>query len=299
MKTLFLLIVIYIPIVCYSQKEAEDIYQKAYEYSWKYRYAKGDTTILLDPLYDSAIILLDRLSVKYPNYRNNDVDVLYQDCYFNTKKYTQALSYSLKILSRFKTNDILSDDFTYESIHACIQAAKCYLNIGDYANAIKYYDSSETKYKNNLPICGLSYMLNKGIKDRDLFMAYKGLNKPELALEIATPYFFDSTMSEFIDSVYYVNYFNTIRELYSMEVAKKKVTIATDSLKIKLENLFGSNRSSLPKNNWVELFFGKIDLVEELVDGSISHLILDYYSPEYLYRRVTGSIGYKYFISSQ
>jgi len=170
MKTSILFIFFLLPFLCYSQKEADDLYDQAYAYSWEYRYANNDTTTLLEPLYDSAIILLNKLKSKYPNYRKNEIEEIYQDCYFYIKDYQQSLKYSLRILSRFKSNDLNSDDYCVACIFACTKAAKSYLNLGNFAKAILYYDSSQTKYKDNLQLCGIGVMINTAYRDKDLFL---------------------------------------------------------------------------------------------------------------------------------
>ena len=300
MKTSILFISFLIPLLCYSQKEAETLYAQAYEYSWKYRYANNDTTKLLDPLYDSAIILLDKLISKYPNYRKNDVEEIYQDCYFYSKDYSKSLKYSLKILSRFKSNDLNSDDYCVECIFACVKAAKSYLNLGDYNKAILYYDSSQTKYQDKLQFCGNAAIIDKAYQDKDLFYCYIGLNNLPKAIELATPYFFDSTMIEFIDTSYSQSYFSTLSKLFSKTDASNKTDLTLNALIAKLDTLYKLDSAATPSNTWVELFGAKLDFLDELQGGKeTAKMLLTFFPKEYLIQRFKTSLGYRYFKSSK
>jgi tetratricopeptide (TPR) repeat protein len=247
-------------------------------------------------LYDSAIILLNKLKSKYPNYRKNDVEEIYEDCYFNIKDYSQSLKYSLTILSRFKSNDLNADDYCVACVFACTRAAKSYLNLGDYNKAILYYDSSQTKYQNKLQFCGNAAMIDKAYQDKDLFYCYIGLKNFTKAIEFATPYFFDSTMIEFIDTSYSESYFNTLAKLFSKKDASNKTDLALNNLTAKLDTLYRLDSTATPSNTWVELFGAKLDFLEEVGRGKeTAKMLLTFFPKEYLIQRFKTSLGYRHF----
>jgi hypothetical protein len=295
LKNLVTIFIFLSPTFCIGQKKAEKLYDKAYDYSWQYHYKNNDTTKLYKPYYDSAIYFANILREKYPNYRTENVDELLQDSYFGNEEYSKSLEYSMKILERYKIGIDRPEDISVESIFACKKAAQSFLKIGEFKKCILYYDSCSTKYKGNYLQCGIGVMIDNAYRNKDLFFAYLGLKETEKALEIATPYFFDSTMTEFIDSIYSKNYFDAVSTMFTKDEAKQKIINSIDSLNTKMTNLYNASKDKLPKDNSVHLFGGKIDFLNEFPIELYVEAFKDSYTKEYLLNRMKSSIGYKFY----
>jgi hypothetical protein len=201
----------------------------------------------------------------------------------------------MKILARYKIGTHRPDAISVESIFACKKAAESFLKIGEFKKSILYYDSCSTKYKGNYLQCGLGVMIDNAYRDKDLFFAYLGLNDNDKALELATPYFFDTTMTEFIDSNYSKEYFNAVGKIYSKSEAKEKIDKALDTLNQKLTRLYSANLDSLPTDNWIILFRGKFDILQEESRGGNMKIYRDFYTKDYFINRIKTSVGYRFY----
>lgn len=295
MKKKLTIILLFASIFCVAQKKAEKLFDKAYDYSWKYQYRNNDTTKLFPPYYDSAIYFLKILNTKYPNYRTDRVDEIFQDSYFGNGEYFKSIEYSLKILSRYKNDYIKPEDISVESIFACKKIAESFLKIGEFKKSILYYDSCSTKYKGNFLQCGIGVMIDNAYSDKDLFFAHLGLKETKKAIEIATPYFFDSTMTEFIDSNYSKQYFTAIGEMYSDNQAKNEIKIAVESLKIKIEELYKFKNESVLTNNKVNLFGAYLLLIGDFPKELMLEVFKENDLKEIVGNKITKSVGYKFY----
>lgn len=187
-----------------------------------------------------------------------------------------------------------------DCISSCRIIAKCYLALGNYEKAILYYDSTETKYKDKFPLCGIGIMIINANRDKDLFYIYEGMGNFKKAIEISTPYLFDSTMTEFIDSTYKIKYYNALLKLYARNEIVKSIEIALDSLEYKLSTLSKSKDELTSLTSYVTLFNSNLDLLEEQRNGKVHALnFLGFYSKEYLIHRVKTSVGYNLFMKTE
>lgn len=281
-------------IEVYAQKESQFLFEKGFGYYCGVNFQDStDLTINID--FDSSLIYLHRLNRKFPNYRRSETLDYISRCYFVKKDYAKSLKYALKVLSDFKSNNIEDDNYCFECNSACDRIGYIYQTQNNFEKALAYYDSSLIKYTTLPPICSISYYFSQVPRDYNLFLCYKGLGQNKKAIEILTPYIFDSTLNDYLDSTIINDYVNFILSLYTKAEIKKNIESSFDSLHYdaditKSEN---SSRYNFSLNCWLNLFDTKIFLVHGISWSDETDKIDSWLSKESQIEKVKNSVGFK------
>ncbi len=154
-------------------------------------------------------------------------------CYWKKGNKVLANSYFLLSLQKPDTNALYPEK-------ACIYIGDMFLESGDYASALAYYDSSTSFYRiKSLRISRHRY------KEGDIETIYKKaicldkLNRPDTAINIMTPHIFTEFEDPRIDSSQEVKvvdfYISLLKKKYSEKQIKKEFKKALDGLTYKRE----------------------------------------------------------------
>lgn len=294
MKSLLIIASFLISIDGYAQKESELLFDKASSFYYGVD-LQDSTNINFKRDFDSSLIYLLRLNKKYPNYRRTETLDRISVCYFEKKDYSKSLTYALRVLPNFKTNNIESDNYCFECNSACYRIGYIYQLQKQFEKALSYYDSCSTKYTTLPAFCSISYYLSKVPEDYNLFSCYLGLGQSKTALNKLTPYLFDSTINGYLDTTIINDYIKVLSTLYSKGEIKNNIQSAIDSMYYNVE--IKKNRDSLKYDYkitcWFKLFDSKIVLTEAEAYGRDKNEVDFFDTKENLVERIRKSEGYK------
>lgn len=277
-----------------AQIESQILFEKGYD-NFYGTYIQDSSNFIFKNNVDSSLFYLHKLNKKFPNYKRTATNDIISLCYFEKKDFEKSLLYAQKVLSSFKSNDIESDDYCFECNSASNRIGYIYQTQNKFEKALAYYDSSISKYTTLPPICSISYYFSQIPRDFNLFQCYKGLGQNKKAIEILTPYMFDSTFNEYLDSNIINNYVSLIQSLYTKTQINGSIKFSIDSLHYNADvtKSQSGSRYNFSLYCWLNLFYTKIFLVNGISWSDETDKIDSWLSKESQIEKVKNSIGFK------
>ena len=294
MKSLLIIAYFLTSLDASAQIESQILFEKGYD-NFYGTYIQDSANFTFKNNIDSSLYYLIKLSKKFPNYKPIATNDIISLCYFDKKDFDKSLSYALKVLSSFKTNNIESDNYCFECNSACNRIGYIYQTRKEFEKALSYYDSCATKYKTFPLFCSISYYSNKVPQDYNLFTCYQGLGQSKRALTKLTEYLFDSTINEYLDTAIVNDYVKLISTLYSKTEIKNNIQTAIDSMYYKVE--IKRNKDGIKYDYkiscWFNLFGSKVILTDAEGYGRDTNEVDFWNRKENFIERIKKSDGYK------
>jgi hypothetical protein len=196
-----------------------------------------------------------------------------------------ALRGYLTELSRYdKTN--FYNSTCYECL--CGLVGDIYAYKKDYANAIAYYDSAETKYHTPVLTCGAAVNMIVMPLRYKIYQCYKVQNKPKEAVASLTKYMLDSYCSDFFDSSQVVDYLQTVKSVYPAETIQSQLSYALENINYstQIKQQDGSASQDIHISCKISVFETEVDWLEWKYQANAGEPIPSVFSKEGCIRRI-------------
>ena len=294
MKSLLIIASFLISLDGYAQKESKFLFDKASSFYYGVD-LQDSTNINFKKDFDSSLAYFKILNKKFPNYRRLETLDRLSVCYFERKEFSKSLSFALEVLSNFKTSSIEDSNYCFECNSACYRIGYIYQLEKKFETALSYYDSCSTKYTTPPAFCSISYYVSKVPEDYNLFLCYKGLGQNKKAIQKLTPYMFDSTLNDYLDSAVVSDYVSLILSLQTKAQIKQNIESSIDSLHYNAEIAKSQDGSkyNFTVECWLNLFDTKIFLINGVSWSDDSDKIDNWLSKESQIQKIKKSVGFK------
>lgn len=135
--------------------------------------------------------------------------------------------YFMSFLNKFDSTDAGKNFFCEK---AAERVGDYYKSTKDFVTAIAYYDSADTKYRDQLQFCGNAYYIDFIPRRYKISQCYLELQNPKKALSVLTPYIFDDLGSEYFDRTMTEYYITALSSLYTKKQIRKELKSSVDNL---------------------------------------------------------------------
>jgi tetratricopeptide (TPR) repeat protein len=164
------------------------------------------------------------------------------DYFFSVKSYSDSsLRYYLTILENFDPTDKYGNflcDKASEKVGDIFKSRK------DYSRALKYYDSADTKYKDELELCGNAYYIDFIPRQYKKSQCYLELKNIKQAVKVLTPHIFDDFAASYFDTSMTTYYSTILSLLYSKQEIQIELKRSIDSINYKTSFVWSLDSSS-------------------------------------------------------
>lgn len=269
-----------------GQSQAENLSNKAFEF-----YIHSENI-------DSAIFYYKLLQNQFPYYRPGYTFYQIGSCFLEKGDAEKAKSLFLHSMA-------LSDTLDSYPEGATLKIANIFFEEHNFQQALNYYDSSTSIYRNRNKYASTHQFSREGnyLTVYRKALCFEKLNQTDTAIRILTPRMFKRKEDVHIDSKEYKNmldfYLILLRKKYTKKEIKNEFKIAMRQLTYKRENdtTFYKNNQEW-KSIFIDCYFYFFDKKVIVYSGGIgvknfSEGIPKFYKKEYLLKELSESSTYK------